>query len=143
VCEGHVERHSAEEVDMNDIDQKTDACTFADRLADPNRYWDISKFFTDQTDPHRYTDWEGLADKADAVKIVDDLMNEASMMGDVPREDVRVKFIRDMLLHYVYECLDQVGPEAVPSDQMLAGMLWILETLIINRCRYFLRSDAT
>jgi hypothetical protein len=120
-----------------------DKATFADRLADPETYWDISRFFADHTDANRYTDWEGFADKADAVKIVDDLMTEASLMGDVPAEDIRVKFIRDMLLHHVYECLDQVGPEGVPSDQVLTGMLWMLETLVINKCRYYMRSDAT
>jgi hypothetical protein len=119
-------------------------------ITDPKRYWDLGGYFTSENKTNTYRDWEGMADPTEGLKRVESLslLNPVENRGDIftetdNRENLGRQMARDMVLHYLHELNDQVGPEALPDDKQLEAVADFAYFMFsADVCRYMMRSDA-
>jgi hypothetical protein len=106
------------------------------RLRNPKIYWDMNNI--PGIVENGYEDWEGFADTSKVKTLVESIVEKWLTHYD---SDEQKAWSVDMLLHYVYELVDQVGEEAVPNEEVLSGMLEAF-VYVSSRSKYMMRSDA-
>jgi len=118
------------------------------------RYWNVASVL-DQWQHHRsYSDFEGFANPGRPARLVRDALSndstDQSVLASTTYTDDSTeldatdlnRFIRDMLLHYCYETVDQAGAEFLPSPQELTTAAHVLSYVFNGSARFMKVSEA-
>lgn len=103
----------------------------------PDPYWDVKNIMPDNV----WSDFEGFADPKQILPLLEDpdVITRLEVWSSEVNGSLEQKFLRDMLLHYAYEMLDQ-GDHLVTSEEacvFLDTLVWTLQS------RYWIRvTDA-
>lgn len=103
-------------------------------LENPERYWDFARQIDKVSDI--YSDLEGLADPQRVLPLLED-DDIAEAIANNASEALPGELLRDMLLHFAYENLDQADHETARGEAIvfLDTVAWLFQARFWIRIR--------